>query len=281
MNAPLTTPAERRNFQQDGLVVLRDRFEAKWIEQLREGIQADINNPSANFSNHTSDPDAPAYLEDFWAWNLFPQFRDFVRHSPCAAIAAELLEAERVHLVMDNWFLRQAGSNSHAPFHHDISYFDFHGSMCVLWMPLTSVSEDECLVWVRGSHLWGKLFQRVFFNDGHESDDGICTINGLQYQPPPDIAADPSAYDLMRFSLEPGDCVYFDMRTLHGSLPGTPPMRDGIRYSLRMAAQGGVIRYRGDWAKQERAIMEAAGYKDGDAIDGTLFPQLWPQTQAA
>ena len=37
---------------------------------------------------------------------------------------------------MDNWFFREAGSKSGAPFHHDISYFDFEGTMCVLWLPL-------------------------------------------------------------------------------------------------------------------------------------------------
>ena len=40
-----------------------------------------------------------------------------------------LLDARRVNLVMDNWFLRQAGATSRPPFHHDISYFDFDGTI--------------------------------------------------------------------------------------------------------------------------------------------------------
>ena len=282
MNAPLTTSAERRAFRLEGVVALRDAFEPRWIETLRTGIEANIANPTENFTNHTTDPSAPAYLEDFWAWNRFDEFRDFVHNSPCAAIAAELLGAKRIHLVMDNWFLRQAGSASRAPFHHDISYFDFHGSMCVLWLPLTPVGAAECLAWVRGSHAWGKLFRRVFFRDGHEGGETPCIVNGLEYEPPPDVAADPSRYDLARFDLAPGDCVYFDMRTVHGSLPDdSPPARDGMRYSLRMAAENGIIGYRGDWARHERAIMAAAGYGDGDAIAGDFFPCLWEREPAA
>ena len=57
------------------------------------------------------------------------EFKDFVFNSPTSKIAAELLEAQKINLVMDNWFFREAGSKSSPPFHHDISYFDFEGSM--------------------------------------------------------------------------------------------------------------------------------------------------------
>ena len=64
---------------------------------------------------------------------------------------------------MDNWFLREAGSKSSTPFHHDISYFDMDGTMCVLWLPLQPTKKNEGVVWVRGSHLWNKFFLRVLF----------------------------------------------------------------------------------------------------------------------
>ena len=30
-----------------------------------------------------------------------------------------------------------------------------------------------------------------------------------------------------------------------------------------------------DWAREERTIMEANGYKNGDNIEGKMFPKLW------
>ncbi len=270
------SPEEIAAFRRDGAVALREVFSEDWIDLLRRGIEADLESPAPNLGNHCKDPAAPAYWEDFWCWSHFPEFERFVRESPCAGIAAQLLGAERINLVMDNWFLREAGSRSRPPFHHDISYFDFTGSMCVLWLPLEPVTKENGIAFVRGSHLWNKLFLRVRFDDGHRVDGEAFEVGGQRYEAPPDIEADPGAYDLLGFDLDLGDCVYFDMRTLHGSLSTVTPSETVRRYTLRMTAEDGQIRYRGDWAKEERAIFEAQGYRDGDAIAGDFFPQLWP-----
>lgn len=269
-------PQEIVRFRKDGVVPLRNVFAPEWIELLRSGIKADLERPSPNLGNHCKDPDAPAYWEDFWCWSHFPAFETFVRKSPCAGIAAQLLGAERINLVMDNWFLREAGTTSRPPFHHDISYFDFIGSMCVLWLPLEPASKENGISFVRGSHLWDKHFLRVRFDDGHKTGDEAQFVNGVRYDLPPDIEGNPEAYDLVQFDLDLGDCLFFDMRTLHGSLSSVTPNESVRRYTLRMTAEDGEIRYRGHWAKEERAMFEAAGYRNGDAMTGHFFPQLWP-----
>lgn len=272
---------EIARFREDGVVALRGRFEPEWLRILGETMDAALRSPGPNLVNHSKDPEAPAYYEDFWCWNRYPGFQRFVRESPCAAIAAELLSARRINLVMDNWFLREAGSASHPPFHHDISYFDFDGTMCVLWLPLEPVSAENGIAFVKGSHLWDKLFLRVRFGDSHRIDGDSCVVNGRRYEPPPAIAAAPEDYDLAGFDLDPGDCIFFDMRTLHGGLSCLTPTKTVRRYTLRMSAEDGHIRYRGDWAREERAIFEAVGYSDGDALEGDFFPQLWPSPSAA
>lgn len=274
-SANKVSPDDIAAFRRDGAVVLRSQFSADWLEQLRQGIDADLNDPTDNLTRHTKDPDAPAYYEDYWAWNKIPQFSDFVHNSPCARLAAQLLDAPSVNLVMDNWFLREAGSTSRPPFHQDLSYFDFEGTMCVLWLPFEPVSRENGIAFVRGSHLWDKLFMRVRFADGHPSFDPT-EVAGKTYHPPPDINADPDGYELLQWDLDAGDCIFFDMRTLHGGLSDVTPSETVHRFTLRMTAPDGIIRYRGDWAKGERAQFEAAGYRDGDRIAGPFFPQLWP-----
>ncbi|MEL6204162.1 MAG: phytanoyl-CoA dioxygenase family protein [Pseudomonadota bacterium] len=274
-----TTAEEREAFRRDGAAVLRGKFSADWLATLRSGMEADVANPTDNFTRHTKDPDAPGYFEDFWAWNKIPEFEDFVRHAPCAPIAAELLDAPTINLVMDNWFLREAGSASRPPFHQDLAYFDFEGTMCVLWLPLEPVTKDNGIAFVRGSHLWDKLFMRVRFADGHPSLEPQV-VAGKTYHQPPDINADPEAYELLQWDLDLGDCIYFDMRTLHGGLSSVTPSETVRRFTLRMTAPDGVIRYRGDWAKGERALFEAEGYGEGDRIAGEFFPQLWPRAMA-
>ena len=78
------------------------------------------------------------------------------------------------------------------------------------------------------------------------------------------------------FDGEPGDAIFLDMRTLHGSRATTVPAATQRRFTLRMTAEDGRIRYRGDWAEAERAMFEAAVCGDGDAIDGEFFPRLRP-----
>ncbi len=265
---------DRAAFRRDGAVTLRGVFSSAWLDTLNDGIDADLANPTTNFTRHTKDPDAPGYYEDFWAWNKIPQFEDFVRNSPCAALAGSLLGAPSVNLVMDNWFMREAGSSSRPPFHQDLAYFDFEGTMCVLWLPLEPVTRDNGIAFVKGSHLWNKLFMRVRFADGTETPEAQ-TVRGQTYHRPPDVNADPEAYDLLQWDLDRGDCIFFDMRTLHGGLSDVTPTETVRRFTLRMTAPDGVIRYRGDWAAGERALFEAEGYGEGDRIAGDFFPELW------
>ena len=255
---------EIKEFNRNGAILLKDKFHIKWIEKLKVGIGKAKINPSPRFTNHTKDEKLPSYLEDFWTWNLHEEFTDFVYNSPTAKIASELLGAKKINLVMDNWFFREAGSKSKPPFHHDISYFDFEGSMCVLWIPLEPVKKQDGIAWVKGSHLWNKLFLRTRFNDGHKVDGEAGIINGKKYEITPDILKNKNDYEFLEWDLEVGDCVYFDIRTLHGALHETSPSSDINRFTLRMAKENSKIIYRGEWAKEERAIMEANGYKNGD-----------------
>ena len=135
------------------------------------------------------------------------------------------MSAKKINLVMDNWFLREAGSKSAAPFHHDITYFDIEGTMCVLWLPLEPLKKKEGIAWVKGSHLWNKLFLRVLFKDGHKVEGKECIIKGKKYENPPDILANKDKYEFLQWDFKLGDCVIFDMRTLHGTISSSIPKK--------------------------------------------------------
>jgi len=115
---------------------------------------------------------------------------------------------------------------------------------------------------------------RVFFRD-HQVAQGAGWVNDRYYHTPPDINANRDEYDIVSFDMDLGDCLIFDMRTLHASCTAVPK-KTVSRFTLRMTAEDGIIRHRGDWAKGERAIFEAAGHKEGDRLDSDFFPRLWP-----
>jgi len=219
----LLTTKEIENFKTDGAIVLRKKFDVSWIEKLKRGIEKDIKSPSPRFKSHTIQKIIPAYLEDYWTWDRVPEFKDFVFNSPVSQIASELMSAKKVNLLMDNWFLREAGAKSSTPFHHDISYFDVDGTMCILWLPLEPTGKDEGVAWVKGSHLWNKIFLRVRFTDGHKVEGKESIINGKKYEGPPDILGNKDKYEFLKWDCELGDCVMFDIRTLHGTLSSSIP----------------------------------------------------------
>ncbi len=267
---------EINRFKKDGAIFLKGKFDISWIKKLEKGIRRDIENPSPRFKSHTIKKGVPAYLEDYWTWDLVSEFKDFVFNSPYAKIASELMSAKKINLVMDNWFLRESGSKSSTPFHHDTSYFDMDGTMCVLWLPLQPTGKNEGVAWVKGSHLWDKLFLRVLFKDGHKVEGKECVIDGKKYELPPDILKNKDKYEFLKWDCELGDCVIFDMRTLHGTLSTTIPEKTLSRYTLRVAKEDAKISYVGDWTSYNyRKSMQDAGYKDGDPLGGKMFPVLY------
>ena len=272
----ILTNDEISQFKKDGAIFLKGKFDISWIEKLQNGIKKDIKNPSPRFKSHTLQKGVPAYLEDYWTWQLIPEFKDFVFNSPYAQMASELMSAKKINLVMDNWFLREGGSKSSTPFHHDISYFDMEGTMCVLWLPLEPTKKEEGISFIKGSHLWNKLFLRVLFKDGHKIEGNECVINGKKYEIPPDILGNKDKYEFLQWDCDLGDCIIFDMRSLHGNLSLTIPDKTLSRYTLRVAKEDAKISYIGDWTSYNyRKAMQEAGYKNGNPLGGKMFPTLY------
>ena len=46
-------------------------------------------------------------------------------------------------------------------------------------------------------------------------------------------------------------------------------------FGLGICMMNSKIVYRGDWAREERAIKEDNGYKNGDNLSGKMFPTLF------
>ena len=44
--------------------------------------------------------------------------------------------------------------------------------------------KDEGVAWIKGSHLWNKIFLRVRFTDGHKVEGKESIINGKKYEEP-------------------------------------------------------------------------------------------------
>ena len=91
----IVSKSDIETYNKDGAIFLKKKFDKIWIEKLKKGIERDIKNPSPRFKSHTIRANVPAYLEDYWTWDLVPEFKDFVFNSPYAEIASELMSAKK------------------------------------------------------------------------------------------------------------------------------------------------------------------------------------------
>ena len=55
---------EIKEFNKNGAILLKNKFDKKWIEKLKVGINKAKANPSPRFTNHTKDKNVPSYLEE-------------------------------------------------------------------------------------------------------------------------------------------------------------------------------------------------------------------------
>ncbi len=99
MTGSILTPSDLEAFKRDGLLPVSMAFEPEWIELLRQGVEADLKNPSPRFEIRLDENSGACYCEDYWVWALIPQSEQFLRHSPAASLAAQVLEASSAFVV--------------------------------------------------------------------------------------------------------------------------------------------------------------------------------------
>lgn len=258
-------------YERDGVVCLRNVFSPELIDLTARGIERNIANPGRFFRDQTPDGSPGRYMFEYWAWPGIPEFAELIQASPAAEIAGRLMEAHSTTLIMDNWFVKEAGAANGAPWHHDLPYFDFHGPMCNVWFPLEDASREEGLSFVRGSHLWPKTFKPMDFRE-HTPFDGDMT----DYADMPDIDAQKDNYDFLSWDVAAGDCLVFDLKCVHGAGAGRKPLANTIRrMSLRFAAEDAIFQPRGTWTEETAEHLIAIGLRPGGPLDCALLPTIW------
>jgi ectoine hydroxylase-related dioxygenase (phytanoyl-CoA dioxygenase family) len=225
-------------YRRDGAAVLRGVFARRWIELLAAGVEENLALPGPYVKRYTPAGGRGLFFGDYCNWRRIAAYERFFRESPAAAIAARLMAAGKVNLFHEHVLVKEPGTLERTPWHHDQPYYAVDGAQIVsLWIPLDPVPRRTCVEYVAGSHRWGKWFTPTRFADAKQHDGAGGD------EAAPDIDADRSAYTLLAWDLEPGDCIAFHALTLHGA-PGNPlPTRrrafaarftgDDARYVLR------------------------------------------------
>ena len=257
-------------YARDGVIHVPGAVGEDWLAMVAAGIERNCQQPGPYFRDQTRNDNPARYVFDYWTWRDIPEFKDFVEHGPLPALAARLMGEDRVTLLMDNWFMNEAGATNAAPWHQDKPYFDYDGRMCNVLMALDPTPLDESLSFAKGSHIDNVTYKAIHFRD-HVPFDGQ---SGDSYADIPDVDGD-ARFEITGWALEPGDCLIFDLRTLHrGPIPGNPASSMRRRYSLRFGALDTVFSPRGVWTVEQSDHLIKMGQKVNGPVKNLLCPSL-------
>lgn len=257
------TPQTVKDYQSNGACVIRGLFTPSELSALAAGIDTNLADPSPRHKVASSSSDPGWFFEDFCNWQSYPAYSEFLFNTPAPSLAAALMAPqEEVRLYHDHLLVKEKGTRQRTPWHQDQPYYNISGRDNVsLWIPLDPVPVSSTLEFVRGSHS-GEWFLPRTFKD-----------NLAKWFPEGSLRDLPEVKDeeVLKWSLEPGDCVAFHMLTLHAA-NGTESRRRAFS-----------VRFMGDdtrhaprqWVTSPEfpGLREELG--EGERMEHGLFPVVW------
>jgi ectoine hydroxylase-related dioxygenase (phytanoyl-CoA dioxygenase family) len=263
-------PVDIDSFQRDGAVLLRGLFK-DWVDPLRAGLQRNLDAPERfAFPCESNPAGLPGrFFDSYCNWQLIPEYFDYVTRSTAAALAGRLMAGERAQFFHEHAFLKAPGTQRATPWHQDLPYYCVDGrDSASVYVSLDHADAEVAVQFVRGSHRWQRLFYPRVFEDGSSFNDDQP---GSEFEPVPDIDAARERYDIAAWTLEPGDTIVFDFRTLHGTGDAT----------IKQVRRAFSTRWLGDdMTFCERPGETSPPYSDhgmrhGERLREDWFPTLW------
>ena len=282
---PLRSIAQQEidTYQRDGVVLLPGLFDSDWIALLSEGLDANCQNPTHRARIWDRDEAGRTMFWDSQAWQGIEQYRQFIFDSPAARIAGQLMGSQTINFFFDAVFVRSPGTQFSTPWHQDEPYWSIEGyDTCTLWMPLVEVKRENALAYVPGSHRLDSVFYQ--YNFGELNPDGKTAVDqvdfsGVANDQLPDFDADPERYGVISWDMQPGDCVAFNSRIIHGGSGKLGEDRDLRVFTSKWLGDDARIIFRECGMDPDHSeIMREYGLGPGDRPGTDLYPCIWRNT---
>jgi ectoine hydroxylase-related dioxygenase (phytanoyl-CoA dioxygenase family) len=274
------TDEQVERFERDGAIILRNVVAPEWIERMRKAIDAVLAEPSAHSSEMAASGQGRFY-GDFFLWRTHPEFRAFIFESSLAELAQRMMRANSARFFYEHLLVKEPSTHAVTPWHQDLPYWPVAGwQICSIWVPFDRATPETGVVtYVKGSHLWGKLFRPRSFGAPRPTADK--EEYGLEEAP--DINARPQDFEFITGALNPGDVFVHHVRTLHGAPANTSSSTR--RRALATRWLGEDVRFEdrpNHFLKGEKfaGLAALAPKKSGDDMECPLFPLITPREKA-
>jgi len=255
-------------FARDGAVCLKGLLTPGEVARLAEGIEANLAAPSPR-AKVASTPDDPGrFVEDFCVWPQNPAYRAILFDSALPGAAAALMGSGGVRLYHDHMLTKAAGTRTPTPWHQDQPYYNIAGHQtCSFWIPVDPVPAEATLRFVAGSHRGPWLMPRSFMDQQARwfPEGSLADL--------PDVEANPAAFPILGWALQPGDVVAFHMLTLHAAAGSSGRRRV---FSARYVGDD-VTHAPRAWETSPAFPGLEEALPAGAPLDHPLFPVVWPR----
>ena len=283
MNNELLRPISTEEiniYHRDGVVLLRGMFDKDWIELLNKGLNVNCESPTERSRIWDKDDAGHTMFYDTLAWREIEEYKKFIFKSPAAKICGQLMKTKAVHYFFDAVFVRSPGTKFETPWHQDEPYWSIEGyDACTLWMPLVPVKQKNCLSFVPGSHLFKSVFNQKNFGELTGNPKDQVDFSKVADQEFPDINADPESYGVVSWELQPGDCIAFNGRTMHGGSGKLDNDTSLKVFTTKWMGDDVRIKFRNYGMDPDfSSLMIKKGLKSGDRPDTGMYPQIWPKS---
>ena len=172
----MVTQTQISDFRAQGAVLLKGVLNDH-IDEARQAIEQNIATPSWRERTYRPEDGTAPFFQDYVVWNQFDGYRNLVKKSPLAEIAAQLMSSETARIFHDHILVKEPGNSIVTPWHQDQPYYLVDGAQNVsFWIPLDPISRDRTIEYISGSHLWGKSFKPKRF-DGSDLFEGLSLIH--------------------------------------------------------------------------------------------------------
>jgi ectoine hydroxylase-related dioxygenase (phytanoyl-CoA dioxygenase family) len=254
-------------FARDGVLLVRGLLDPDEVEVARQAIDEVLADPGPLAQVASGGDDPGRFIEDFRRWQDVPAIERLATRSRVPAAAAALMGGEEVRFYHDHVLVKEGGTEQRTPWHQDQPYYNVDGRGVSAWIPVDPVPEAGCLQVVAGTHHGAWFLPRTFLLKEAKwfPEGSLAEI--------PDVDANPDAFDVRAFDMQPGDAVFFDFLSVHGA-PGFPFAGRRRVLSLRYLSTAARHAPR-PWRTSPPFEGLDTRLATGAVMDDPLFPVVW------
>jgi ectoine hydroxylase-related dioxygenase (phytanoyl-CoA dioxygenase family) len=262
--------ALNHQFLADGAVCIRGALDDASMRLAEEAYNWSLEHATSHQKTEGA-TGSGRFFQDFFNPDALPHYRRMLLESAIPEVLTSLWDSPDLWFMFEHVFLKDGPQTRPTSWHQDSQDLPVEGSQfATVWISFDPIARAEALELIRGSH-WGVRFAAAARPD----PDAILP-------PVPDIDAHRERYEMLSWSIEPGDLLVFHPAMLHG---GAPTRSGGRRrtLSLRFFGKDAVYAPRpGNHGKVGPANFGdgALELQAGDPFRHPAFPRVRPSDEA-